>query len=90
MDKMRAQTLKFGTTIHSTTISRVDLSKRPFKLWTEDEQKPILSESIILATGATARRMNLPGEKIYWQRGISACAVCDGAVPIFRNKRTYY
>ena len=41
---------------------------------------------MILATGALARRMHLPGEETYWQSGISACAVCDGAVPIFRNK----
>lgn len=42
--------------------------------------------SIIIATGASAKRMHLPGEETYWQSGISACAVCDGAVPIFRNK----
>jgi len=41
---------------------------------------------IILATGASAKRLFLPGEDTYWQSGISACAVCDGAVPIFRNK----
>lgn len=42
--------------------------------------------SLIMATGASAKRMHLPGEDTYWQSGISACAVCDGAVPIFRNK----
>lgn len=42
--------------------------------------------SLIIATGASAKRMNLPGEEIYWQNGVSACAVCDGAVPIFRQK----
>jgi thioredoxin reductase (NADPH) len=42
--------------------------------------------SLIIATGASAKRMNLPGEETYWQNGVSACAVCDGAVPIFRNK----
>lgn len=46
----------------------------------------LLDPSLILATGASAKRMNLPGEEKYWQSGISACAVCDGAVPIFRNK----
>jgi thioredoxin reductase len=45
-----------------------------------------LMGSIILATGASAKRLFLPGEETYWQSGISACAVCDGAVPIFRNK----
>ena len=42
--------------------------------------------SLIIATGASAKRLHLPGEETYWQSGISACAVCDGAVPIFRNK----
>jgi thioredoxin reductase (NADPH) len=42
--------------------------------------------SLIIATGASAKRLFLPGEETYWQSGISACAVCDGAVPIFRNK----
>ena len=44
------------------------------------------AKALIIATGATARRMNIPGEDKFWQRGISACAVCDGALPIFRNK----
>jgi thioredoxin reductase (NADPH) len=52
----------------------------------EKDEDAILSKSVILATGATAQRMHIPGEEEYWQAGISACAVCDGAVPIFRNK----
>ncbi|MBI3396214.1 MAG: thioredoxin-disulfide reductase [Spirochaetia bacterium] len=87
MDRMRAQSVKFGTVIHTETISKVDLSARPFKLWREglEDQEPELAEAIIIATGATARRLSLPGEESYWQKGISACAVCDGALPIFRN-----
>lgn len=88
MDRMREQSVKFGTEIITETISKVDLSSRPFKLWTEfnEDQEPITTDSIILATGASAKRLHLPGEETYWQQGISACAVCDGAVPIFRNK----
>lgn len=88
MDRMREQSVKFGTEIITETISKVDLSSRPFKLWTEfnEDQDPITTDSIILATGASAKRLHLPGEETYWQQGISACAVCDGAVPIFRNK----
>ncbi|TPX36754.1 thioredoxin-disulfide reductase [Synchytrium microbalum] len=88
MDKFREQSAKFGTAIHTETISKVDLSKRPFKLWVEnrEDEDPILALSVVIATGATAKRMNLPGEEKYWQAGISACAVCDGAVPIFRKK----
>lgn len=87
MDKMREQSVKFGTEIITETISKVDLSSRPFKLYSEmDESTAIEADAIILATGASARRLHLPGEEKYWQAGISACAVCDGAIPIFRNK----
>ncbi|KAL8741219.1 MAG: hypothetical protein Q9190_006147 [Brigantiaea leucoxantha] len=88
MDSMREQSLRFGTEIKSETISKVDLSSRPFKFWPEYEEDgpPNTADAIIIATGASARRLNLPGEDKYWQNGISACAVCDGAVPIFRNK----
>lgn len=85
---MRAQSERFGTVIITETVAKVDLSKRPFKYWLEDNEdaEPDTADALIIATGASARRLNLPGEDIYWQSGISACAVCDGAVPIFRNK----
>jgi thioredoxin reductase (NADPH) len=90
MDKLRAQSERFGTEIVTETITKLDLSARPFKIWregSEDDAEPTdTTDAVILATGASARRMYLPGEDIYWQNGISACAVCDGAVPIFRNK----
>lgn len=84
---MRAQSERFGTQIISETIAKLDLSSRPFKYETEWAPGTVhTADSIILATGASARRLGLPGEEKYWQNGISACAVCDGAVPIFRNK----
>lgn len=88
MNRMREQSIRFGTTIHTETISKVDFSQRPFKLWREGTEngEPVLAESVIIATGATAKRLQLPGEDIYWQKGISACAVCDGALPVFRNR----
>lgn len=88
MDKFRAQSVRFGTTIITETISRIDLSQRPFRYWREgeEEKEPETCDVVILATGASAKRLSLPGEDTYWQSGISACAVCDGAVPIFRNK----
>lgn len=87
MEKMKEQSQRFGTEIITETISKVDFSKRPFKLWTEwnEDAEPITTDAVIIATGASAKRMHLPGEDTYWQQGISACAVCDGAVPIFRN-----
>lgn len=87
---MRAQSERFGTQIISETVATLDLSARPFKFtteWSPDETHT--ADAVIIATGASARRMNLPGEDKYWQNGVSACAVCDGAVPIFRNKPLY-
>lgn len=88
MENMRKQSETFGTEIITETVAKLDLSQRPFKYWTEfnEDGEPNTADSIILATGASAKRLNLPGEDKYWQQGISACAVCDGAVPIFRNK----
>jgi thioredoxin reductase (NADPH) len=87
MDNMRAQSERFGTEIVTDTVTTLDLSARPFKYTTEFEpEQTHTADSVIVATGASARRLNLPGEDKYWQNGISACAVCDGAVPIFRNK----
>jgi thioredoxin reductase (NADPH) len=90
MDLMRAQSENCGTVIETETITKLDCSSRPFKIWregAEDQEEPTdTADAVVIATGASARRMHLPGEDKYWQNGISACAVCDGAVPIFRNK----
>lgn len=83
MDKFRDQSIRFGTRVVTETVSRVDLSSRPFKYWSDDPE-PNTADAIIIATGASAKRLGLKGEDLYWQSGISACAVCDGAVPIFR------
>jgi thioredoxin reductase (NADPH) len=84
MNRMRAQSLRFGTEILTETVTSVDLSKRPFRIMTEERE--VTGDAIVIATGATAKRLNLPGEEKLWQSGISACAVCDGALPIFRGK----
>lgn len=86
MDKFRAQSLRFGTKIITETVAKVDLSARPFRYWREfqEDQEPETADTLIIATGASAKRLGLKGEDTYWQSGISACAVCDGAVPIFR------
>jgi thioredoxin reductase (NADPH) len=80
----REQSAKYGTTIITQTVTKVNFNVHPFKIYTDEEECE--AEAVIIATGATAKRMNIKGEHDYWQRGISACAVCDGALPIFRNK----
>jgi thioredoxin reductase (NADPH) len=85
MHRMREQALHCATRIRTETVARVDLSSRPFKIYPEDGGE-ILAKTVIISTGATAKRMHVPNEEILWQKGISACAVCDGGLPIFRNK----
>ena len=84
MEHMRAQSERFGTRIFTETVERVDLSRRPFLVVTPERE--LHAETLIVATGATAKRMHIPGEDKLWQVGISACAVCDGALPIYRNQ----
>jgi thioredoxin reductase (NADPH) len=83
----REQSARFGTRIFTETVSKLDLSKRPFKIWTDE--KEVTAQTVIIATGAVAKRLPFKGsdeDNGYWNKGISACAVCDGAAPIFRNK----
>lgn len=82
--RFRAQSERFGTRILTETVESVDLSKRPFHI--RSTEREVWAETIVIATGATAKRLGIPGEEKFWQRGISACAVCDGALPIYRNK----
>jgi thioredoxin reductase (NADPH) len=84
MYRMRAQSEHCGTRIETKTVDRVDFTSSPFKVFVGD--RIVLARSIIIATGATAKRLGVPGEDLFWQKGISACAVCDGGLPIFRNK----
>lgn len=84
MMRMREQSIKYGTTIKTETIDKVDFSNKPFKVFAGSNS--FESKSVIIATGATAKRLNVKGEDALWQRGISACAVCDGALPFFRNQ----
>ena len=87
MDRMRAQSEKCGTRIIGETIESVDLSSRPFSV-TSESGEVLNTHSLIIATGATAKRMDIDGTRDgeFWQKGVSACAVCDGALPIFRQQ----
>ena len=85
-ERFRAQSERFGTRIFTETVNQVDLSRRPFR-YTTDEQEGE-AKALIIATGATAKRDDVPGTRDgeLWQKGVSACAVCDGALPMFRGK----
>lgn len=85
-DRFRAQSARFGTVIHTETVTKVDLSQRPFRYQTDERSGE--AQVLIIATGATAKRDAIPGtlDGELWQKGVSACAVCDGAIPMFRNR----
>ncbi|MFM7739512.1 MAG: FAD-dependent oxidoreductase [Planctomycetota bacterium] len=85
MELMKQQAINFGTRVVEDDIVSVDLSRRPFKLQTGSGQT-IEAQSVIVATGARANYLGLPSEETYKNKGVSACAVCDGALPIFRNR----
>lgn len=89
MEKMRKQAERFGTTILTEDVASVDLNVYPFVI--KGSPTTVLADALIIATGATARRLDVPGtrEGEFWQKGVTACAVCDGAAPLFRNKDLY-
>jgi thioredoxin reductase (NADPH) len=88
MQEFRAQAERFGTEFMETWITEVDLSERPFQLYTNNGT--ISTETLIIATGASAKWLGIPGEaKVpdgFGGNGVSACATCDGPLPAFRNK----
>ncbi|KAH0909183.1 hypothetical protein HID58_032504 [Brassica napus] len=88
VEKFRKQSERFGTKIFTETVNKVDFSSKPFKLFTDS--RTVLADAVIISTGAVAKRLSFAGSGEgaggFWNRGISACAVCDGAAPIFRNK----
>lgn len=85
MANMRQQAQNAGAVLEMDDVASVDLSSPPFTL-TTDGGSTFQTQSLIIATGATARRLPLESEQRLWGRGISACAVCDGALPVFRNQ----
>jgi thioredoxin reductase (NADPH) len=85
MELMRQQAKNFGTRIVTDDIIDVDLSKRPFTL-KPLEGEAVQVQAVIIATGARANYLGMPSEDKYKNLGVSACAVCDGALPRFRNK----
>jgi thioredoxin reductase (NADPH) len=85
MQLMKEQAERFGTRIETGWIEKVDFTKRPFTLKTAE--KEYQAKAVIIATGAGAKFLGIPSEKLLMNRGVSACATCDGALPVFRNKK---
>lgn len=86
MFHMRQQCDNLGCILKDELVKSVILSRTGLVHKVITEYIGYISKCVIIATGATAKRLNLPQEVIFWNHGISACAVCDGALPMFRNK----
>ncbi len=85
MNDMKTQAERAGSRVVSEVIVAADLSSRPFKL-TDSAGSTFEAESLIIASGATANYLGLESEEKFKNHGVSACAVCDGALPRFRHK----
>ena len=84
MADLKRQAERFGARVLPKTITSIDFDGPPFTLYAGNESWD--TKSIIIATGATAKYLGLPSEQHFLNRGVSACATCDGALPRFRNK----
>ena len=88
MERVKAQAVHHGTRVVSELVKTVDFSQRPFTI-TPNYSEPVTAHTVIVATGAAAKWIGLESEMRLAQQGggVSACAVCDGAMPFYRNKR---
>ncbi len=84
IENMRRQAERFGTRFRTGLVGRVELDTRPFRIHLEDEGESVQAHCLIIASGARARTLDLPGERELWGNGLSACATCDGA--FFRDQ----
>lgn len=89
MDHFKKQAQRFDTQVLAEDVVSVDLKSKPFTVTGQNTN--LTCHALIVATGATANRLDIPGagDGEFWQKGVTACAVCDGAAPIFRNKELY-
>ena len=89
MHAFKKQAERFGSICLSEDVESIDLSKRPFHV--KGNKTEVYAHSLIISTGAMAKRLPIPGtlDNEFWQKGVSACAVCDGAIPIFRDKNLF-
>ncbi len=84
MERFKKQAVRFGARVLPKTATAVDLSQRPFRVFCHEETYE--TRALIVASGATAKYLGLESEQRYMNRGVSACATCDGALPRFRNQ----
>src|SRR5271170_4809617 len=90
MDIFQQQAERFGTRVKNTYVNKIDLTVRPFKIWHinalgDEGESMVQAHSVIISTGAKANYLGLDSERKFENNGVSACAVCDGALPRFRD-----
>jgi thioredoxin reductase (NADPH) len=84
MTRMQKQAERFGARASFGIVESVDFSKKPFALTVDGEQ--VVAETVIIATGASHKHLDVPGEELLETKGVTYCATCDGALPVFRNQ----
>ncbi len=84
MTRMQKQAERFGARASFGTVEKADLSRRPFALTVDGEK--VEAETVIIATGASHKHLGVPGEDLLETKGVTYCATCDGALPVFRNQ----
>jgi thioredoxin reductase (NADPH) len=77
MEDLRKQAVRFGTDVRYQLIAKVDFASHPHRVWTDSEEE-LTADAILISTGADAKYLGVPGESHFLNRGVSACAVCDG------------
>ena len=84
MTRMQKQAERFGARVKYATLEAADLSKQPFVLTVDGE--PVETQTLIIASGASHRHLDLESESLLERKGVTYCATCDGALPMFRNQ----
>ena len=84
MTRMQKQAERFGARASFGTVEAVDFSRRPFTLTVDGEK--VGAQAVVIATGASHKHLGVPGEDLLETKGVTYCATCDGALPVFRNQ----
>ncbi|KAF3635659.1 Thioredoxin reductase [Capsicum annuum] len=84
MDRMKRQAERWGAELYQEDVEFIDVKNTPFTV--QSSERKVKCHSVIVATGANAKRLGLPTEEEFWSKGISACAICDGASPLFKGQ----